>query len=61
MQGRILQGLNSGRELFKSCDYFGIPIRVNLEGRHTYKTYFGAIITAIFLAIMCAQIWLRFD
>lgn len=61
MSDRIMSGLRRGKQYFRSFDYFGIPIKVNLEGQTTYKTLFGAIITAIFAGVMFAQIYLGFD
>ena len=42
-----------GSEAFTKWDYFGTPIKVNLQGQHTYKTCFGAILTVIFAIVMC--------
>ena len=34
-------------EIFRSIDIFGHPISLTFKGKHSYKTTFGAIVTAI--------------
>ena len=57
----IFKRLSQAQRSFVSWDQFGTPIRVNLQGRSTYQTCFGAILTVIFAVVMGTQIWLGFD
>ena len=60
-QQALLKRLDIARNQFTSWDYFGTPVRVNLNGQHSYKTCFGALFTVIFAGVMITQIWLGFD
>ena len=46
---------------FIKLDFFGTPIRVNLEGQYAYKTCLGAILSVTFAGVLLAQLWLGFD
>ena len=50
--------LLNGNKKFTNLDYFGTAIRVNLNGEHTYKTCFGALLTVGFFLVMVTQIYL---
>ena len=56
-----MEKLRQGTAWFTKYDYFGTPIRVNLDGEATYKTCFGAVFTVIFAGIMLTQVWLGAD